>query len=138
MQLILDVLTLSDWAADAAKKRALERLRRQLAADEDEFDGPPAQLRKRLLLLLLLTMTKEKKWKDYLTMEGIWRRDRRIPRCALLAPDLSPWAKLFSSKNDQSHSHLGWVLKMERSSQESTKWSDVGGAGWLAPPVVLV
>jgi hypothetical protein len=53
---------------------------------------------------MLLDYSKGRKaqFRDLLNLEGIWRRDRRIPRCALLEPWQSPWAKLWSSGNDQA------------------------------------
>ena len=42
-------------------------------------------------------------WKmRYLTYEGRQRRDRRIPRVALVDPKQSPWQKLYSSGNNQA------------------------------------
>jgi len=81
----------------------LERKRRARNAAEEEMMEISAQLKQRLLLLLhLTTMTTERKWKEHLTLEGIWRRDRRIQRVALVDPMSSPWTKLHESKNDQA------------------------------------
>jgi len=101
MQLILDALTLSDWQLKAAKKWAEERRRRQIAIEE-EIQSVNDALKTKLLFLLFLVVNERKKWKDYLTMEGIWRRDHRIPRIALVSPSKSPWSQLYSSLNDQT------------------------------------
>jgi len=68
--------------------------------EEDEEDDDDVLM----LLLVLAEQEKEAKmsWKvKYLTLEGRHRRDRRIPREALLLPKCSPWQKLYGSKNDQ-------------------------------------
>jgi hypothetical protein len=61
---------------------------------------------KRVFLFAMLAMKLEEEEKktfcNYLTMEAVWRRDRRIPRIALLSPDESPWQRLYSSGNDQA------------------------------------
>ena len=59
------------------------------------------------LLMVVVAAIKEKESKRswmarYLTLEGRQRRDRRIPREALLHPKQSAWQKLYSSKNDQA------------------------------------
>ena len=56
-----------------------------------------------MILISFLEMEDKKKFRDYLTMDGVHCRDRRIPRCcALHYPASSPWMKLFSSMHDQS------------------------------------
>jgi len=62
--------------------------------EEEEFEDVETQLRTRLLFLLYLIANNDKKWKDYLTVEAIWQRDKRIPRAVLVLPSSSPWAKL--------------------------------------------
>ena len=48
------------------------------------------------------TLTKRKRFRELLTLEGRRRRDRRIPRISLQKPEMSPWCYLFGSGNDQS------------------------------------
>jgi len=52
-----------------------------------------------VLLPLLLSQAK---LKQFLSIAEKRRRDRRIPRCALLAPGASPFVKLYKSRNEQS------------------------------------
>jgi hypothetical protein len=42
------------------------------------------------------------KYRDYLSQEGRHRRDRHLPRIALLDPCDSPWSRVYSSGNDQA------------------------------------
>ena len=42
------------------------------------------------------------KFRTHLSMEGLHRRDRRIPRIALHFPMMSAWSHLFGSGNDQA------------------------------------
>jgi hypothetical protein len=51
------------------------------------------------LLPLLLSQAK---LKQFLSIAEVRRRDRRIPRCALVAPGASPFMKLYKSHNEQS------------------------------------
>jgi hypothetical protein len=51
------------------------------------------------LLPLLLSQAK---LKQFLSIAEVRRRDRRIPRCALLAPGASPFIKLYKARNEQS------------------------------------
>ena len=78
-----------------------ERQRRRSILDMEEEECHNRRMR--LLLLWLYTYTNKKpSLRDILSLEGMWRRDRRIPRIALLAPAASPWMKLYDSKNDQA------------------------------------
>ena len=78
-----------------------ERQRRRSILDMEEEECH--NRRTRLLLLWLCAYTNKKpSLRDILSLEGMWRRDRRIPRIALLAPAASPWMKLCDSKNDQA------------------------------------
>ncbi len=51
------------------------------------------------LLPLLLSQAR---LKQFLSIAEIRRQDRRIPRCARLAPGASPFVKLYKSRNEQS------------------------------------
>jgi hypothetical protein len=51
------------------------------------------------LLPLLLSQAK---LKQFLSIAEVRRRDRRIPRCAFLAPGASPFMKLYKAHNEQS------------------------------------
>jgi DDE superfamily endonuclease len=57
-----------------------------------------------LLLAAVLAMEEESasRFRDLLDEEGRQRRDRRLPRDALLLPLESPWERLFASLNDQA------------------------------------
>jgi hypothetical protein len=53
---------------------------------------------KALLFAALLQESDEKaKWMYRMTLEGRRRRERRLPREALLSPDMSAWNRLFDS-----------------------------------------
>jgi DDE superfamily endonuclease len=62
----------------------------------------------------------EKKWKFNLSLEGRCRRERRLPREALVSPEESAWTRLFDSGNDQAlititgfdHSAFGSLLDL--------------------------
>ena len=82
-------------SANSAKLRW--DLAQEKRAREDE-EGRRCQI---MILISFLEMEDKKKFHDYLTMDGVHRRDRRIPRCALHYPASSPWMKLYSSLNDQ-------------------------------------
>jgi hypothetical protein len=73
---------------------------RQEEEDEDEEEEED------FMLLMVAAMQEEEakmSWKmKHLTLEGRRRRDRRIPREALLLPKVSPWQKLYHSRNDQA------------------------------------
>jgi hypothetical protein len=60
--------------------------------------------RSKFLLFLALLKLEEEERKEYfwqkLDEEGRRRRDRRIPRCALVDPNESAWEKVYSSGND--------------------------------------
>jgi hypothetical protein len=58
--------------------------------------------RRRLLLVAWFIYRKELAFKHRLSLEGRQRRDRRIPREALLPPSHSAWMRLFLSGNDQA------------------------------------
>jgi hypothetical protein len=71
-----------------------------MTANDDDF----AVL---LLLLssqfpLLASIVSLAKLKQLLPLSEIRRRDHRIPRCALLHPDSSPFRRLYLSRNEQS------------------------------------
>ena len=51
---------------------------------------------------LLASIVSLAKLKQFLPLSEIRRRDRRIPRCALLHPDSSPFRRLYLSRNEQS------------------------------------
>lgn len=102
MKLSLQLLTLQTWREEADRKRKLERRRRAAEENDEELEDAYQELRKRLVLLLFLNLSKARKWKSYMTMEGVWRRDRRIPRIALVDPAASPWSRLYESRNDQA------------------------------------
>ena len=68
--------------------------------DYDNFMFPFFLLNQQSALLLLLLSLAN--LKQLLPIEELRRRDRRIPRCALLAPGASPFLKLYLSRNDQS------------------------------------
>ena len=59
-------------------------------------------------------------WRDNLTANGKSRRQRTIPREALLNPEDSAWNKLYNSKNDQAmitvtgfdYEVFQWLLKL--------------------------
>ena len=55
-----------------------------------------------LLLALVQCEESEARFRDLLDEEGRLRRDRRLPRAALLQPCDSPWERLFCSMNDQA------------------------------------
>ena len=57
-----------------------------------------------MLLLLLIDRMKKKKFRKYLTIEGVRRRDRRLPRCALLDPirENTSWNRLYQSGSNQA------------------------------------
>ena len=71
-----------------------------MTADDDDFAV--------LLLLLssqfpiLASIVSLAKLKQLLPLSEIRRRDRRIPRCALLHPNSSPFRRLYLSRNEQS------------------------------------
>lgn len=73
-----------------------------LALLEDDGDGEDLPL----LLHVFRSLTNDEqkvRWAtEYLTLEGRRRRDRRIPREALLEPEQSPWTHLYHSRNDQA------------------------------------
>lgn len=58
----------------------------------------------RLLLIILVQHLQSREFRQHLTLEGVRRRDRRLPRCALLDPinDETPWNKVYRSGNDQA------------------------------------
>ncbi|CAB9511759.1 unknown protein [Seminavis robusta] len=58
--------------------------------------------RRRNFLLLYLLDIQDLRFRELLDDEGRLRRDRRIPRIALLSPTDSPWAKLYASGNNQA------------------------------------
>ena len=51
---------------------------------------------------LIATLLCEARLRQFLPLSEKCRRDRRIPRCALLHPDGSPFRRLYLSGNDQS------------------------------------
>jgi hypothetical protein len=51
---------------------------------------------------LIASALSESKLKQFLPLSEIHRRDRHIPRCALLHPDSSPFRRLYLSHNEQA------------------------------------
>ena len=81
------------------EKHAREKKRQREAAEEAR--------RRRVFLFGYLAIMLEKerqnlRYRDFLTLEGVIRRDRRIPRVALVDPATSPWEKVYQSGNDQA------------------------------------
>ena len=73
----------------------------------DAYERRRRRIRKWVLLSILLDGLQEerkpkRKFRDKLTLEGRRRRDRKIPRHALLLPKDSPWEVLFNSKDEGS------------------------------------
>jgi hypothetical protein len=86
------------WMEDAKAEEVDDSLEQQDNGEgEDDVDG--------ILALILFEFLKEEEQETFwqkLEAEGRRRRDRKIPRVALLSPKQSPWQKLFSSGNDQA------------------------------------
>ena len=80
-------------APDRSRERAL-----QIELEEEQRRNA----RRLLLLAALEDEESRRRFRDYITLEALRRRDRRLPRRALHYPQSSPWMKLFSSNNDQS------------------------------------
>jgi hypothetical protein len=51
---------------------------------------------------LIATLLCKARLRQFLPLSEKYRRDHRIPRCALLHPDACPFRKLYLSGNDQS------------------------------------
>jgi hypothetical protein len=80
------------------KKKSL--LLSMMTANDDDFVVV-------LLLLssqypLIASLLSEANLKQFLPLSEICRKDHRIPRCALLHPDASPFRRFYLSGNDQS------------------------------------
>lgn len=58
--------------------------------------------RQRVLIVAAFLQSSSKRWRQLLNEEGRLRRDRRLPRCALVEPSMSPWAVVYGSGNDQA------------------------------------
>jgi hypothetical protein len=72
------------------------------AEEEEEAASRRAYRRRRLLLLAWFVYRKKRAFKYLLSLEGRQRRDRRIPRAALLPPSHSCWMRLYLSGNEQA------------------------------------
>jgi hypothetical protein len=74
--------------------------------EEEEEEARLADIaafrRRRILLIAWYLYQKEAAFKKRLNLEGRRRRDRRIPRDALLPPSDSAWIRLYESGNDQA------------------------------------
>jgi hypothetical protein len=72
--------------------------------EEEEYVNANRRRRRRLLLVVMfigsLKKKREERFRDLLSPEGRQRRDRNIPRNALLVPHESPWQKMFRSGDD--------------------------------------
>jgi hypothetical protein len=67
------------------------------------FSRKQRKRRSRILLLAVVLLDLEDdSFRDLLDMEGRQRRDRRIPRSALLTPGGSAFDKLYNSGNNQA------------------------------------
>ena len=88
-----------DWLLKASLVRAKEKQKALQKRLQEE-----TECRRRIMLYLAYhsRCDREALFQDLLTLEGMHRRDRRLPRCALVNPQSSPWMKLFSSGNDQA------------------------------------
>jgi len=71
-------------------------------SDDDDDVANSRHRRKRILFLAMLLKMQQKRFRHMLNLEGRRRRDRRIPRSALVLPSMSPWEHLHQSGNDQS------------------------------------
>ena len=71
-----------------------------MAANDDDFGV--VLLLFSLQFPLIATLLCEARLRQLLPLSEKYRRDRRIPRCALLHPDGSPFRRLYLSGNDQS------------------------------------
>jgi hypothetical protein len=71
------------------------------SSEDAEGDGGAEGI---LALVMLQDASEEEQlsFRQRLNAEGRKRRDRRIPRIALLNPERSPWQKLYMSCNDQA------------------------------------
>ena len=112
----------------------------QLIEDASEEEEHRRRRRKWLLLFIFVLLEEERvnngrtttQYRDFLSLVGTWRRDRRIPRCALVDPSASPWEKLYSSGSDQAlitvtgfdHAAFGTLLSLfERPFYAHTPWT---------------
>lgn len=86
------------------KDRHEEVKRKRIAKKRRYHEQRMRQKRALFLAYVLKSISDENegRFRDSLTMEGVWRRDRRIPRCALLMPNQPPWERLYQSGNDQA------------------------------------
>jgi len=71
-------------------------------SDSDDGDNHGRQRRKMVLFMAMMSQLKQKRFRHMLSLEGRRRRDRRIPREALVIPAFSPWERLCQSGNDQA------------------------------------
>jgi DDE superfamily endonuclease len=92
------------------------------------FNEEEEERRKRSKVLLMSALDylqrrgrgRSSQFRDLLSIDGMWRRDGRIPREALVDPQSSAWQKLYSSKNDQAlitatgfdHASFGMLLSL--------------------------
>ncbi len=73
--------------------------------EEEDEDDDYSSRRRRMMLLLAYHRIQQKTtmWRyECLNAEGRLRRNRSLPRPSLVDPSESPWARLYSSRNDQS------------------------------------
>ena len=100
MRLLLAPLTAFGWSCEADfLKRKLRSMKKRL--DETEFHRRKQSV---LLFFAYCQLHGERaKFRDFLSLEGMQRRDRRIPRACLNDPDQSAWSAVFRSQNDQAY-----------------------------------
>jgi hypothetical protein len=90
-------------------------LKSQFRIDEDDYDDLCRQRRCTMMLMIAAQSSVVRRegyeeedetngltFRQRLNLEGRQRRDRRIPRAALLDPSASPWAKLYVSRSEQA------------------------------------
>ena len=97
--LLTNALSLG-WSAEAERlKDKLKRLKERLAASE-------YHRRKQALIMMFACCQMNNQrvaFRDLLSLEGLHRRDRRLPRGCLNAPNMSAWQAVYNSLNDQAY-----------------------------------
>lgn len=94
-----------DAGEDMEREFVMESIEEAIWENEQE---EARRRRSKLLLQFALEYLQQRgrgrsgQFRDLLNIEGMWRRDRRIPRIGSLEPQASPWQKLYISYNDQA------------------------------------
>lgn len=93
---------MNNFLANGWQHRQAKRIQQNRERESDDEASSTTFLLCSALMQLQEEEQKSARFKACLSLEGSHRRDRRIPREALVDPTYSAWEKLYQSRNDQA------------------------------------